>query len=83
MIDPPEHSSMRQLGSNVAISNAPASQGLNGQGFLRSAASITAGAGFRVPDGTVPTSPVDGDTWTTNAGMFTRINGITKTVTLT
>jgi hypothetical protein len=46
-------------------------------------ASASASAGFRVPHGAAPSSPVDGDLWTTTAGLFVRINGVTKTVTLT
>jgi hypothetical protein len=52
-------------------------------GLLSTLASATGTAGFRVPHGTAPTSPVDGDVWTTTAGLFVRINGVTKTVTLT
>ena len=40
-------------------------------------------APLRIPHGTAPTSPTDGDMWTTTAGLFIRINGVTKTVTLT
>ena len=39
-------------------------------------------APLRIPHGTAPTSPTDGDMWTTTAGLFIRINGVTKTVTL-
>ena len=46
-------------------------------------ASTTSGAGLRVPHGTAPTSPVNGQIWTTTSGLFVRINGVTKTVTLT
>jgi hypothetical protein len=46
-------------------------------------ASATQGAGLNVPHGAAPTTPVDGDMWTTTAGMFVRVNGVTKTVTLT
>jgi hypothetical protein len=41
------------------------------------AAASTAGASFRVPHGTAPTSPVNGDVWTTTAGLYARINGAT------
>lgn len=34
-------------------------------------------ASLRVPHGTAPSSPVDGDIWTTTAGLFIRINGST------
>lgn len=46
-------------------------------------ASLVGGAGLRIPHGTAPTSPVDGDMWSTTAGAFIRINGVTKTFTLT
>lgn len=32
---------------------------------------------FRVPHGTAPTSPVDGDFWSTSAGFYARVNGAT------
>src|SRR5208337_3779655 len=40
-------------------------------------ASVTGTAGINVPHGTAPTSPVNGDVWTTTAGLFARINGVT------
>jgi hypothetical protein len=46
-------------------------------GTLLTAVSATGGAGLRVPHGAAPTSPVDGDVWTTTAGMFVRVNGAT------
>lgn len=46
-------------------------------------ASASAKAGLRVPHGAAPSSPVNGDFWTTTAGAFVRINGVTKTFTLT
>lgn len=39
--------------------------------------SDTARASFRIPHGVAPTSPVDGDMWTTTAGLYIRINGTT------
>lgn len=39
--------------------------------------SSTARAGLNVAPGVAPTSPVDGDTWTTTAGLYVRINGVT------
>ena len=38
---------------------------------------------LNIPHGSAPSSPNDGDIWTTTAGMFVRVNGTTKTVTLT
>jgi hypothetical protein len=40
-------------------------------------ASTTAKAPLNIPHGTAPTSPVNGDIWTTTAGLFVRINGVT------
>ena len=34
-------------------------------------------APLRIPHGTAPTSPTNGDMWTTTAGLFIRINGAT------
>jgi hypothetical protein len=46
-------------------------------GLALTAASATGGAGLRIPPGAAPTSPVDGDMWTTTAGAYIRINGVT------
>jgi hypothetical protein len=46
-------------------------------------AASSARASLNMPHGSAPTSPVNGDMWTTTAGLFIRINGVTKTVTLT
>lgn len=40
-------------------------------------ASTTTRAGLNVPHGSAPSSPVNGDMWTTTAGLFVRINGAT------
>lgn len=40
-------------------------------------AGVTGGAPLRIPHGVAPTSPVNGDAWTTTAGLFVRINGAT------
>ena len=40
-------------------------------------ASATGGAGFNLPHGAAPTSPADGDMWTTTAGVYVQINGST------
>jgi len=40
-------------------------------------AATTSGASLRLPHGTAPTTPVDGDMWTTTAGTYVRINGAT------
>ena len=47
------------------------------QGELITAPSTALSSGLNLPPGTAPTSPVNGDVWTTTAGMFARINGLT------
>jgi len=37
----------------------------------------TTAAPVNIPHGSAPTSPVDGDVWTTTAGLFVRVNGST------
>lgn len=46
-------------------------------GKVTTAASTTTAAGFILPHGAAPTTPVNGDLWTTTAGIFVRINGAT------
>ena len=46
-------------------------------GLLTTVASATGSAGLRIPHGAAPSSPVNGDIWTTTAGLYVRINGVT------
>lgn len=46
-------------------------------GLVTTVASATGGSGLRLPHGAAPSAPVDGDMWTTSAGLFVRINGVT------
>jgi hypothetical protein len=46
-------------------------------GPLVTVASTTLNSGFNVPPGVAPTSPINGDVWTTAAGLFVRANGST------
>lgn len=43
-------------------------------------AAVTGAASLNIPHGTAPTSPNNGDVWTTTAAMFVRINGTTQTL---
>ena len=45
--------------------------------ILALAAGTTGVSSIRLPHGSAPTSPVDGDMWTTSAGLDVRINGVT------
>jgi hypothetical protein len=47
-------------------------------GKVNTVAATTASAGLNVAHGVAPTSPVNGDVWTTTSGLFTRINGGTR-----
>lgn len=37
-------------------------------------------AGLNLPHGTAPSSPVNGDIWTTTSGAFMQVNGVTQTI---
>lgn len=50
---------------------------LDVSGILTLPASTTSRASLRVPHGSAPTTPTDGDIWTTTTGLFARINGAT------
>jgi|GEM_PF-2891469 len=53
---------------------------INADGKLTTIPCVTASAGFNIPHGTAPTSFVDGDIWTTTAGLFARIAGSTNQI---
>lgn len=46
-------------------------------GKINSSAATTGRAGLNVAPGVAPTSPVNGDIWSTSAGFFVRVNGAT------
>lgn len=48
---------------------------------LSLAASTTAVCSVNIAPGVAPSSPNNGDMWTTSAGLFVRVNGATKSVT--
>ena len=47
-------------------------------GLVTTVASTTTTAGLNVPHGAAPTTPVNGDVWSTTGGLFWRQNGSTK-----
>lgn len=49
-------------------------------GQLRLAAATTTAASINVPHGVDPTTPINGDIWTTAAGVYARVNGTTITL---
>jgi hypothetical protein len=46
-------------------------------GTVITAASVVGGASLRIPHGTAPTTPTNGDVWTTTAGVYAQVNGAT------
>jgi hypothetical protein len=49
-------------------------------GKVNTVASTTGTAGLSLPHGTAPSSPTNGDLWSTTAGVFARVNGVTQTL---
>lgn len=47
-------------------------------GKLQLIASGSASAGINIAPGSAPSSPVNGDIWTTTSGVYARINGVTQ-----
>lgn len=60
------------------VSGAAALAGATFTGLVTTVASTTTTAGLNLPHGTAPTTPVNGDVWTTTGGTFWRQNGSTK-----
>lgn len=60
-------------GGQVAVAGAAVSTTTQ----LNTPAGTTGASSLRIPHGAAPTAPVDGDMWTTTAGLFARINGAT------
>lgn len=50
-------------------------------GKLVTTATALSAAGFNLPHGTGPSSPVNGDLWSTTAGLYARINSVTLEIT--
>ncbi len=70
-----------QTSAGIGAGGAPSAAA-----WVKPAAATTAVAQFNLPTGGPPTSPNDGDIWredNTNTGLKIRINGVTKTVTVT
>lgn len=61
----------------LQLGGVPAMGAQTMAGNLPLIAATAGGASLRMPHGSAPTSPVDGDMWTTTAGLFARINGAT------
>ena len=51
---------------------------IDASGKVGTIAATTANAGFNIAHGAAPTTPVNGDIWTTTSGLFMRQNGATR-----
>jgi hypothetical protein len=51
--------------------------GISASTWILGKAGTSARSTIRVPHGSAPSSPVDGDMWTTTSGLFVRVNGAT------
>lgn len=69
-------------GATDPILQASASAWTISQAKLITQASATGLAGFNIPAGTAPTSPVNGDMWQDGTDIKIRIGGVTKTFTI-
>lgn len=66
------------IGGSVFIANSLTISGTTAaNGELLTIASNTTNSGLNIPHGTAPTSPVNGDFWSTTAGFFGQVNGST------
>ena len=68
--------------TGLAVTGTFSSTGIGGIGAATSAttnlnlaAGTTGVSTLRIPHGSAPSAPVDGDMWTTTAGLYIRING--------
>ena len=64
--------------TTVANTNYASKSGVTFTGEVIVPASTTATAGLTIPHGVQPTTPVNGEIWTTTSGLFSYINGATK-----
>ena len=51
---------------------------IDANGKVNTIAATTANAGFNIAHGAAPTTPANGDIWTTTSGLFMRQNGTTQ-----
>jgi hypothetical protein len=63
--------------NNTALADKVAKAGDTMTGKLNTAASAGGAAGFNIPHGAAPASPVNGDIWTTTTNLSWRQNGAT------
>jgi hypothetical protein len=74
---------VKLTGNQTIAGNKTFSNDVTVSGKIATAASSGTSAGLILPHGTAPTSPVNGDIWSTTANLFARMNGATKTLAFT
>lgn len=65
------------LPQDIGTGSSPAFGGITLTGAAILPAATTSIPSLRVPHGVAPSSPTNGDIWTTTAGLYIRINGVT------
>lgn len=66
------------LAGNVTVGGTLAvTSTLSVTGKTNTAASASGGAGLNLPHGAAPSSPTNGDVWTTTLGVYSRVSGAT------
>lgn len=64
-------------GSTGAITGLATTESPTFTGTVIMPTSVVGGSSFRVPHGSAPTAPTNGDIWTTTAGLYVQVNGVT------
>ena len=64
-------------GVSIGNTTDPGAANLSVSGKVSTAASTTSAASLNLPHGAAPTTPSNGDVWTTTAGIYVRVNGTT------
>lgn len=65
---------------NTVFRNSPTLVDPTFSGLPLFIAGTTGSPSTRFPHGVAPTTPTDGDFWTTTVGVFARVNGVTKSL---
>jgi hypothetical protein len=66
--------------TSSALSGYALLSGATFTGKVNTITSTTAGSGLNIPHGVSPSTPVNGDVWTTTGGLFARITNATQSI---
>ena len=67
------------IGSSITLM-AGSTGNIDLQGQVQFAAAGTTKPSFNIPEGSAPSSPVDGDVWLTTTDIIARVNGVSKSL---